>query len=203
MVYFRLPISSSQAILILCLLALTLCENTLYAVEAPPPDPDEGKRVYKSVDSQGNTAFSDQPSDEAREISVEEFMTYDGKKLVQELEAENRRSRDNPVEEGPVRYSNLSITYPQNNETIRENAGNISISGQIAPALQSTHRVEIVMDGVTVAQGLSVSLTNVDRGTHQVSLRVVNSTNNSVFQESTPVSFTLQRFSKLHSAAQK
>ncbi len=62
-------------------------------------------------------------------------------------------------------------------ETIRDNAGNVQIEAAITPPLRSDHRLLLVLDGtpteVEAVNGV-FELSNVDRGTHTAGARAVD-----------------------------
>ncbi|TWH77497.1 uncharacterized protein DUF4124 [Azomonas agilis] len=82
-------------------------------------------------------------------------------------------------------------------QTIRANDGNLHISVQLQPELQSGHFLRFSLDGQAVT-GLQadaeVYLTELDRGAHSIMLEVLEA-NGKVIQTSAPLSFTLQRSS--------
>lgn len=162
---------------------------------------DEESRIYKSKDRFGTPVFSDQASDGAEEVTLEEPMSYDGVKANEEFSKANRNrpeiSADSAGKLPP--YQSLSIVAPKNGEVIRDNAGNLSIATSVSPPVKPGHLLEVLMDGKPLASsGGSVSLTNVDRGTHQLQLRIIQVNNRSTFQEGSPISFTLQRHSVIN-----
>ena len=79
-------------------------------------------------------------------------------------------------EEPPFRYLALEIVSPADDEPIRENAGNITVITNLNPRLQRGHVARLLMDGDVVQEGpqASFSLANVDRGTHTISVEIVN-----------------------------
>ncbi len=148
--------------------------------------------IHQWTDANGTVHFSDTPpvnQANVKEIEVREGNVAKGSEMhVNTSRSYSSRSSSdiNPV---------LSVTSPTNNEIIRENAGNVVISGQ-AQNVPMGYKIELKLDGKTVATGgtnLSVRLENVDRGTHTVTMEA--SGNGKTFS-SNPVSFTLQRFHK-------
>lgn len=163
---------------------------------------EEVNQVYLTTDSDGNPVFSDQASDNAQTHVIEEPMGYDGEQVNRDLERANRlrNPRVNQQEEVKVSpYKTLAITNPKHEDIIRDNSGSVSVTASIAPRVHPRHRLQIILDGVVVAEGLSASLQNVFRGTHNINLRVVEKDSGEVFQDGPAISFTVLRFSKLHS----
>jgi len=144
--------------------------------------------VYKSVDEDGNINFTDKPSGEAEEIKIQELET------IKNPNPAKYTSSKNQSEESNNKYENFVVTSPKNGEGIRSNSGNVSISLSLDPALRGGHKIIISMDGKEVGSGSSVSLQNVDRGTHSISASVVDGNGKSII--STLSTFSLLRASQ-------
>ena len=97
-------------------------------------------------------------------------------------------------------YDAVTITSPANEESIRSNEGQVIISYASSPALKSRygHRYVIMLGGAEVYRGTntSVSLENVDRGTHVVTAKIV-AANGRTLASSETIEFTLHRHSIL------
>lgn len=147
-------------------------------------------KVYKRVNPDGTVEYSDQPFDGSEELQLEEAPAIKFEKSPSiGFKPSTRQDQDN----GDL-YS-VNITSPGNDETIRDNTGNVTLQGQVEPGLRGGHRLRWVMDGEPLsASGQSVSLTNVDRGTHTVRLEVVNQ-HDEVIASSDSITFHLLRYS--------
>jgi hypothetical protein len=91
----------------------------------------------------------------------------------------------------------LVITSPSQNETIRENAGDISINSSVTPPVNTDRGDKLIfsLDGKlkSTAQGAtSYTFTNVDRGSHIAVVSVVDKTGK-VIKASKSILFQLQR----------
>jgi hypothetical protein len=88
------------------------------------------------------------------------------------------------------------VSKPADGSSIRSNTGNVSISVNSEPSLRSGHRILITMNGKELSKGTgkSVSLTNVDRGTHTVTVSIIDSSSNTII--STSSSFSILRASQ-------
>lgn len=161
--------------------------------------------VYRWIDENGNTVYSDQPVDNAEQIVLPEASTYSP--VVEPLEvsddsdetAENVGSEDDEMPAAP-NYQ-LQIASPQDDEAIRANDGNLTVNIQIRPPLsqQRGDVIQLRMDGRPYGQpssGLSFNLTNMDRGTHTLSAVVMNASGEELSQSPT-IKFHLQRNSIL------
>lgn len=150
-------------------------------------------KVYKKVNPDGTVEFTDQPSSDAEEVPVSEVPTI---KIKPAPPIPTTRFDLQQKEKPQVfSYKQVVITSPANDETIRDNAGNITIQGSVSPALRQElgHQLRWTMDGeVLEQQGLILRLTNVDRGTHTVQLEVIDG-EGEVLASSQPVTFHLRR----------
>lgn len=167
---------------------------------------EEETRIYKSKNVFGHTVYSDQASDDSEEIELEVPTEYDGLQVIQELSRASRanRNQQQPVEPQKLPpYDRVSIVSPTNGEIVRDNAGNITIRADVSPAIQPGHVLQLMLDGALVASGAnSASIQNLDRGTHNAQIRVVQANNQKVFQEGSPASFTILRHSVLNRSPQ-
>jgi hypothetical protein len=155
--------------------------------------------LFKWKDADGNIIFSDQPpagSDKAESEVKPETLPHIN--TVPALDLTKRRATQ-PTESGSnkVNYKDFAIVSPLHDSEVRENSGKIQVTIQIQPDNFSEHGHQLVihMDGVEVYKGIntSVSLDNVDRGTHNIKASIVNN-RGYVLRETRLTTFTLQRF---------
>ena len=144
--------------------------------------------VYKAVDEDGKIIFTDKPSEKAEEIKIQELDT-----IKNPNPARYTPSTKQP-EESSINYESFVVKSPENGAGIRSNSGNVSISLSLEPALRGGHEIIISMDGKEVGSGSSVSLQNVDRGTHNISAKVVDGNGKTLI--STSSTFSLLRVSQ-------
>lgn len=155
--------------------------------------------IYKYIDEEGNVVFTDRPYPAAERIKTDKVQTIEAPAprpaATQPVAPEEA---DEPEKKG---YTKLEITSPKNDSSVRDNAGNILINVALAPALDAGAGDSLVlyMDGkmVSAGPGTQFSLKNVDRGTHSISVAVVDKDTKEL-KRSSPVKFTLQRISIQH-----
>lgn len=127
--------------------------------------------VYKWVDADGTVHYSDTPRDGAEEVHVAPPQTYQPGALPAFT------PRPEPPTPVPA-YSRFELTAPADDGTIRDNTGAITVSFAIEPELKTElgHRLVVLLDGQPQApvQAASVTLDNVDRGTHSLQGRIVD-----------------------------
>lgn len=173
---------------------------------------EAASRIYKTVDENGNVVFTDQPprpgeTGESVELTTGNTFTppprpaqtgSDGSVSLEDwLEGGEGAREDGESEEGGgsvTSYQSLAITSPANDAAVRENAGNVTISAAIQPSLAVGHIMQVYLDGQLRQQGFTTSfqLVNLDRGTHNVQVRVVDQSGNTLIA-SEPSVFHLQR----------
>jgi Domain of unknown function (DUF4124) len=154
-------------------------------------------QIYRTVDANGNVVFTDiAPVDRS------------GQPSAQQVEIPPTNTFEPPVVQAPASsatapsssagfYNELVIISPTEDESIRDNAGNVTIEVAINPPLRADHRLLLVLDGTQTeveAQNGVFELTNVDRGTHTAGVRAVDRQGN-VVTDSDPVTFHLLRVS--------
>ena len=152
--------------------------------------------MYKWVDADGNITYSDRPQPGASK--GEEEVTEIEVPPVNTVPAVDTSVLDQPEETNQDSQSgaeSIAIISPQNDEAIRENAGNVSISVAVEPVL-GDEIVAIYLDGNEVSRGqaTNVYLQNIDRGTHTVTAEVISAAGDIVTSAS-PVTFHLLRYS--------
>ena len=129
--------------------------------------------VYKSVDAQGNVVYTDEPQGDAKPVDLPPLSTIPPPRSLQQAPA--KMSTD---EAGPV-YEQVSIVTPANDETLRDNTGNVAVSVALEPALNRAagHRFQFFLDGQTEGEPKISERTvfqGLDRGTHTVEVAVVD-----------------------------
>lgn len=149
-----------------------------------------GTDVYITRDKDGNPVFSDQPSNDAEKLIIED---------IQIIPSERPRTSTSPgsgtIKELP-KYNDLTIVSPKDDQTIRENTGALSIQLNLDPELRGKDVIKLYMDGKVVAEGrqLSFNLSNVDRGSHVLQAAVTSSSGKKSIQ-SKSITVHLQRIS--------
>ncbi len=146
-------------------------------------------QVYKWTDEYGNVHYSDQPHETTdKPIDMPESMIY---KAPPKPRINLDKPKTKPVYKA---YQTFKINSPQNDGTVRSAPGTLSVAMQISPALRSNHEVVVMLDGKQVAKGksTSISVSNVDRGTHSLSAKIVDAAGKAVVSSST-ITFHMKR----------
>lgn len=150
-------------------------------------------KIYKKVNPDGSVAFSDVPfAVGGKPIKLKPLPSVKlGPVPVGTHSAPAASTRPKPFQ-----YKTIRIVSPLDNEAIRSNNGDLSVSGELKPGLQSNrkHHIQWLLDGKTIsgANSLKLNLKNVARGTHRLQLNVVNTKGNALIQSPT-ISFHILR----------
>jgi len=150
-------------------------------------------QVYKHVDEKGNITYSDVPQKKGdKPISLPEPTTYKPDAPKSSIDNDKNKSAIPKT----IQYELVAITSPANDATVRSNSGDISVQISSNPALQGDSVYVVFLDGSEIqrSSAASLTLTNVDRGSHTVSVEIQDS-NDQVLVASEPVTFHLFRHS--------
>ncbi|HEX7037611.1 MAG TPA: DUF4124 domain-containing protein [Pseudomonadales bacterium] len=169
-------------------------------------------RIYRTVDENGNVVFTDVPPADGRAGRTVELgpgntftppptAASEGRSLESWL---GRESDEDETEGAAIRYRSLRVAGPPHDQALRDNAGNVTVTAEVDPELAPSHVIQLYLDGALQQTGHTTrfELTNVDRGTHQVELRIVDASGNTL-ATSEPSVFHLQRRSVLLQPAKR
>lgn len=157
--------------------------------------------IYRYTNAQGEVVYTSQPPAGVAANPVE-------LSTPNRLEAPSRPSEQNqpPSSSSKTAATSYQISWMglSSGQTIRANNGDLQIGVHLEPALQSGHFLRFSLDGQAVTGPQTtpeVSLTELDRGTHSLTVEVLEA-NGRVVQSSPALSFTVQRTS-LNSPARR
>ena len=152
--------------------------------------------VYRHVDAYGNVTFSDEPMEGGEEVQVKPVTTITLPKPEVVQEPEQLRER---VEREGAAYQSVSFQYPANEQAFHSGNGNVTFEVQSTPPLKRGHKFEVTLDGQPVGQSSSgsVAVSNIDRGTHNASVHIVDE-NGVRVKSGNSITFTIHRPSVLN-----
>ena len=153
--------------------------------------------VYKRTDAEGNVEYSDLPqTTKEKAIPLPPTTTY----KPTPVDSTSHAADTGQVQTGA--YESVTITQPTDEEAVRENTGKLTVQISSTPPLQSGHRFVVLIDGKKMAegQGTRQQVDNLDRGTHNVQVQVVDASGQ-VISSSRRVTFYMQRISILQQQA--
>jgi hypothetical protein len=157
-----------------------------------------GAEVYQWRAPDGSISFSDKPQPGAKKLEVPPLPTYGPSPALPSGTVE-QRAAPTPAPGGS--YSALQIVKPQNGSNIFNDQRTVPVEIIIAPALDASagDRVLAVLDGQPLDmafESTTFQIAPVDRGTHTLSVRVVNSAGK-ILIESPAVTFDMKPHSLL------
>lgn len=143
--------------------------------------------LYKWVDADGVTHYSDQPAPGSKEIHVLGAQSYKSTAATP-----SSRSSAKPT---TVQYTRLEITRPTEGETVFNPAGgHVEAAAAVEPPLAPGHQLWFVLDGTRLPDpagpNLSMTLT-VERGSHTVATLVTDPSGREVLG-SAPLQFFIR-----------
>ncbi|MFK8052360.1 MAG: DUF4124 domain-containing protein [Woeseiaceae bacterium] len=161
------------------------------------------QQVYKWVDEDGVTHYSDQPpavSDADAEVldikPTEGFSRPAPQALARRSARQN--AIDDPVDDpvdGPIIYEQVIIQRPAAQQTLWNIATRLPVEVTVIPKLDAAHRIQFVMDDSPIGPLLDTTRTvlqPVYRGEHKLIATIVDSDGKQLFR-SPPTVFYIQQ----------
>jgi len=129
--------------------------------------------VYKTVTPDGEVIYSDVKTRGAKQFDVPKAQVYTPPPLPVPVNQPVVPEKDKAI------YSSFAIDSPVNEETIRDNLGNIPLLVTLEPELiaKDGHRIQYFLDGKPLGRptvDTEKTYTSVDRGEHQLSAAVLD-----------------------------
>lgn len=175
----------------LAMLALTALVAML------PLAPLAAQDIYKTVDENGNTVYTDQkPSDDAVPVKLRELTVVDPVELGDERVIADVDDGDG---DNQTTDFGLKIASPEPGETIWNTAYVLSVRVATDRELPSGARLAYLIDGEvhTTSRSTSIELDEVYRGEHQLSVELQTS-DGRVLGNAGPVTFYMHQHSRQH-----
>jgi len=155
--------------------------------------------VYKSVGPDGTVTYTDQPGPNRKKVHLPEITIVPSPPPAPDLQQGTNSGQNPSAPASSSVYDLFAIAHPEENQTIRDNTGNVAVRLDIRPALRKGDEIQVYLDGQAAGDpGTSTSRTlpNVDRGSHNVTAVVLDSKGEEVARAG-PVTFFLHRASLL------
>ena len=153
--------------------------------------------VYKWVDENGVTHYSDQPHENAEKVQVAQPQTFKAPRTPTQ-----QVPTSGPPKSTEAVYSNCAVAQPSNEDTF-PNATSVTATVTTNPGVRDGDEVSLVLDGTKVpnfpARGGTFTISPIDRGTHTLQALVHDGSGNVVCQ-SVNVTFTVLQPSILNPA---
>jgi hypothetical protein len=150
-----------------------------------------GQTVWKWVDEKGVTHFSDQPMPGATKMELNSAPPSSSEPAPTSTPPASATTTPS----GPA-YSRLVVESPQQDESVVNSGGKVTVRLASTPALAPEHVVNLYLDGARVngvsPNAMSHELNEVPRGTHTLKV-VVSTTDGQMIQESPPTTFHVRQ----------
>ncbi|WED44188.1 DUF4124 domain-containing protein [Legionella cardiaca] len=143
--------------------------------------------IYKWIDDQGITHFSDSPHEGGNHIKLPATQYNLVPVPAKKEKVVNQQQKLQPYE--------LTIIQPEDKATIRNNQGKLIVNVHINQLLRPNYQLILVLDGKKVKQSkttLTFILNGIERGTHNLVVEVLDE-KDSVLFTSKPVIFYMHR----------
>jgi hypothetical protein len=145
--------------------------------------------VYKWVDENGVVQYADRPLEgDAQQVKLPPASFY------KPPEYQPPAPAPQAADQKPA-YERVALAQPELGATVRDNTGDVPVAVELTPALRYGDTLTILLDGRTIFDKVTTPqlvLGNVDRGTHQIVVKVMDATGHEV--AATPaVTFHLHR----------
>ena len=138
--------------------------------------PAQAAEIYRTVDEHGNPVFTDNPTPQQRD-SAEPVVVHPPNTFTPSDTVSSRGLAPFRDDRDGTDHYRLAISTPQNDQTVRSNDGTLDVVAVVSPSLRRNHELVLVLDGqalVVQPQGNTWHLSNLDRGTHLLVLKVMD-----------------------------
>lgn len=147
--------------------------------------------VYKRVNPDGTVEYSDKKLEGGNVIKVPKGSTFTTSPGSEQAAEQNTSNNNEPEK---ISYK-LSIVSPLDDQPVRSNNGNIDFRASLEPnSFPKGYKLIWTMDEAVIpgAESLVVKMQNVDRGTHELQVSIVDDKGNTITSSET-VTFHLLR----------
>lgn len=148
--------------------------------------------IYSYTDADGNRVFTDRPGGRAAEpVDTKPSNSMPAQPVPL------APSRVKVIKAPTPGYVSLAIVQPEPEATIRNNAGELTVSITSNPPLHPGHQYRLLVDGTAAGEpgaNTTIALGNVDRGSHQLVVEVIDNADVTV-HSSAPITFHMMRTS--------
>ena len=147
--------------------------------------------IWKWVDANGVTHYSDQPVQGATRVEVR------AGNVSQSTPASGASSASSASDSNAAPpYVDFEIYRPESNQSIINTGGQVGVEIRVNPAVQPLHELTLYLDGKLVTgfprNTLSYALTEVPRGVHSV-IAVISDQYGKTIQQTSPVGFNVRQ----------
>lgn len=145
-------------------------------------------QIYKSVDKDGKTVFSDTPSGNAEAVELGPVNS------MQPPEGVPREADPQPAEPAQAYYQSLAITAPEDGGSVNNPGGNVLVLFTLDPPLRDGDTARLLVDGMPggIPAEAGLLAPGNDRGDHVFEVQILDPSG-AVLRSSAPVHVTVFR----------
>ncbi len=163
---------------------------TLLALSIATPVYSSTAKIYVWRNDQKVLVYSDTPRPSAEEVKTKKGNVINSSTSI---ETQVLAIKTPKIED---KYQ-VVINYPKNNSTIRDNTGSVYISGSVKPIFKPGLKIQLILDDkphLKLQTHTMFSLPNIDRGEHQIKIKLLNE-KGKVVASSKTITFYMHRAS--------
>jgi hypothetical protein len=139
-----------------------------------------GTTLYRWVDADGVVHYSDQPHDGAEKIKVAKPQSYSAPPVPRAQPLPSARGAGVPA--SATQYTRVEFLSPASDAVYTNTDGRVDYAVAVEPALGPGHQIWILLDGQRVdgagPAATAGSLTGLDRGSHTLTVEIVDGVGN-------------------------
>jgi hypothetical protein len=125
--------------------------------------------IYKWVDENGKVHYSDTEVEGAEQVELPKPVTYTPTTRDSSSADADKNAEQKEKDKEVPGYTEMKITQPAMNETIRNNSGTVEVIIQLTPGLMPEHTITVYLDGKELLKGkteTTFTLQGISRGSH-------------------------------------
>lgn len=133
--------------------------------------------IYQWTDEQGITHFSDNENKPESATEIEVKLTPPSIASLTQSSTPAASTANSNMNDMPLMPIGIYIRSPQNQQTLRNNSGDITVSATLSRTLTYGLNIRLLIDGVIHREQVDTlfNVSNVPIGTHKLQLQIVNS----------------------------
>ena len=136
--------------------------------------------IFRRIGPDGEVYFSDRPTPGAESVDVRPASTVRLPSARPPVATRDTAEKNDGGEPSIAPdYAQFSIVKPSHNQGVRANDGSVTVYLELQPPLMPGHTIELTIDGedgekIHAGEALNFNLSDMSRGRHIVSARVVD-----------------------------
>jgi hypothetical protein len=154
--------------------------------------------VYRWVDEEGETHYSDRPHENAEKVTLPKAQTFSAPAPQQRTRGSDAAKDEQGDKKENASYRSVKIVSPKSGEVLWNTGGLMKVSVSTQPRLRRGHTLMVYLDGRRVGDlagnKREIELNEIFRGEHALHAEV-HDADGSVVEKGDAVTFTVQQTS--------